>query len=102
MAGRSDPIPDEAAEWLAEEGVAGAAPRKGFPAARAEHRVSQQPAFVLHSYPYRETSLIIDVFTRDHGRIALVVRAPSGRIRPCAPCCRRSSRCRCRGAGAVR
>ncbi|KWD04556.1 DNA repair protein RecO [Burkholderia ubonensis] len=37
-------------------------------------RVAEQPAFVLHSYPYRETSLIIDVLTRDHGRLALVAK----------------------------
>ncbi|MGS0621666.1 DNA repair protein RecO [Ralstonia sp. VS2407] len=74
MAGRSDPIPDEAAEWLAEESVAGAAPRKSFPAGRSETRVAAQPAFVLHSYPYRETSLIIDVFTPDYGRMALVAK----------------------------
>ncbi|GAB7535306.1 DNA repair protein RecO [Burkholderia sp. 3C] len=29
---------------------------------------------MLHSYPYRETSLIIDVLTRDHGRVALVAK----------------------------
>tara|TARA_R110001599_G_scaffold64023_3_gene178616 strand:- start:194456 stop:195409 length:954 start_codon:yes stop_codon:yes gene_type:complete len=37
-------------------------------------RISHQPAFVLHSYPYKETSLIVDVLTRDHGRIALVAK----------------------------
>ena len=37
-------------------------------------RVDAQPGFVLHSYPYRETSLIIEVFTRDHGRLALLAR----------------------------
>jgi|SRR5688572_7766685 len=37
-------------------------------------REDQQPAFVLHSYPFRESSLIIEVFTRDKGRIALVAR----------------------------
>jgi len=41
-------------------------------AGRARH--DAQPAFVLHSYPYRETSLIIEVFTRNAGRIALVAR----------------------------
>src|ERR1700744_6584491 len=55
------------------------APRK-TPARRAprtpssEYRISEQPAFVLHSYPYRETSLIIDVLSRDHGRLALVAK----------------------------
>ncbi|MEC5216432.1 DNA repair protein RecO (recombination protein O) [Actimicrobium sp. GrIS 1.19] len=39
-----------------------------------DHRVGNQPGFVLHSYPYKETSLIVDVFTRDHGRIALVAK----------------------------
>ncbi|SFA90798.1 DNA replication and repair protein RecO [Collimonas sp. OK607] len=37
-------------------------------------RVTGQPGFVLHSYPHRETSLIIDVFSRDYGRIALVAK----------------------------
>jgi DNA repair protein RecO (recombination protein O) len=54
-------------------------PRK-TPARRAprtpasEYRIAEQPAFVLHSYPYRETSLIIDVLSRDHGRLALVAK----------------------------
>lgn len=43
-------------------------------APRSDLRIQQQPGFVLHSYPYRETSLIIDVLTRDHGRIALVAK----------------------------
>ncbi len=38
------------------------------------HRVVHQPGFVLHSFPYKETSLIVDVFSRDHGRIALVAK----------------------------
>jgi DNA repair protein RecO (recombination protein O) len=37
-------------------------------------RVSGQPAFVLHSYPYKETSLIVDMFTRDYGRVGLVAK----------------------------
>lgn len=40
----------------------------------AESRIAGQPGFVLHSYPHRETSLILDVFTRDYGRIALVAK----------------------------
>lgn len=40
----------------------------------SDFRIAEQPAFVLHSYPYRETSLIIDVLTRDHGRLALVAK----------------------------
>lgn len=37
-------------------------------------RVQSQPGFVLHSYPYKETSLIIDVFTRQYGRVALLAK----------------------------
>ncbi|KMQ80993.1 DNA recombination and repair protein RecO [Candidatus Burkholderia pumila] len=44
------------------------------PKPRSDFRIAEQPGFVLHSYPYRETSLIIDVFSRDHGRIALVAK----------------------------
>lgn len=39
-----------------------------------ESRVAGQPAFVLHSYPYKETSLIVDVFARDYGRVALIAK----------------------------
>lgn len=42
--------------------------------AEPQRRIADQPGFVLHSYPYRETSLIIDVLTRDHGRLALVAK----------------------------
>ena len=37
-------------------------------------RVDAQPAFVLHTYPFRETSLIVEVFSRDFGRVALLAR----------------------------
>ncbi|GAB4463765.1 MAG: DNA repair protein RecO [Burkholderiaceae bacterium] len=50
----------------------------GRPAARARRasdvRVDQQPGFVLHAYPWRETSQIVEVLTRDFGRVALVAR----------------------------
>jgi DNA repair protein RecO (recombination protein O) len=39
-----------------------------------KQRQVQQPAFVLHSYPYRETSLLVEVFTRRHGRLVVVAR----------------------------
>ncbi|MDR2787328.1 MAG: DNA repair protein RecO [Candidatus Accumulibacter sp.] len=38
------------------------------------YRVDGQPAFVLHAYPFRETSLIVEAFSRDFGRIALLAR----------------------------
>ena len=34
----------------------------------------QQEAFVLHAYPYRETSLLVEAFARTAGRITLVAR----------------------------
>lgn len=37
-------------------------------------RVDAQPAYVLHAYPFRETSLIVEVFSRDFGRVALLAR----------------------------
>ena len=48
-------------------------------------RISNEPAFVLHSYAWSESSLILEVFTRNHGRIALVakgVKRPSSYFRP--------------------
>lgn len=44
-------------------------------------RVELAPAWVLHRYPYRETSLIVETLTRDHGRIGLVARGARGRRR---------------------
>ena len=41
-------------------------------------RVQGQPAFVLHARPWRETSLIVELLTRDHGRIGLVARGVQG------------------------
>jgi DNA repair protein RecO (recombination protein O) len=37
-------------------------------------RLDTQPAFVLHSYPFRETSLVVETFTHAHGRVAVVAR----------------------------
>ncbi len=37
-------------------------------------RISLQPAFILHHRPYRETSLLLDVFTEEYGRIALIAK----------------------------
>src|SRR5437899_2271040 len=37
-------------------------------------RVEGQPAFILHGRPYRETSLLLECLTRDHGRVGLVAR----------------------------
>ncbi len=40
----------------------------------SDTRVDHQPGFVLHATPWRETSLIVEVLTRDYGRMALVAR----------------------------
>lgn len=48
------------------------APVSGLSMARI--RVDQQPAYVLHAHPYRETSLVVEIFSRSAGRSALVAR----------------------------
>lgn len=51
----------------------------------ATHRISNEPAYVLHRYDWSESSLILDVFTRQYGRVALVARGakkPSSSFRP--------------------
>ena len=40
-------------------------------------RVNQEAAFVLHATRYRETSLLLEIFSRHHGRIGLVARGAS-------------------------
>ncbi|CAN7290077.1 DNA repair protein RecO [Pseudoxanthomonas sp. LjRoot168] len=35
-------------------------------------------AFVLHARPWRETSLLVEVFGRDHGRLGLIARGVQG------------------------
>lgn len=37
-------------------------------------RVDCQPVYLLHSRPYRNTSVIIEAFSRDYGRVGLVAR----------------------------
>jgi DNA repair protein RecO (recombination protein O) len=36
------------------------------------------PAYVLHQYPYRDTSRIVEVFTADYGRLTLFARGANG------------------------
>lgn len=51
----------------------------------ATRRTVEEPAFVLHRYDWSETSLILEVFTRNQGRIALVakgVKRPTSQFRP--------------------
>ena len=39
-----------------------------------KQRVDGAEAYLLHAYPYSETSLILDVFSRDHGRVSILAR----------------------------
>ena len=39
-----------------------------------KQRQDAQPAFVLHTYPYRETSLVVETFTRNFGRVPLIAK----------------------------
>jgi DNA repair protein RecO (recombination protein O) len=41
-------------------------------------RVQLQPAYVLHHRPYRDTSRILELFTRDHGRVSVFARGARG------------------------
>lgn len=41
-------------------------------------RIDLQPAFVLHHRPYRDTSRILELFTRDHGRVSVFARGARG------------------------
>lgn len=38
------------------------------------HTGNISAGFILHSYPYKETSLILETFTRTHGRVAMVAK----------------------------
>ncbi|MES3006221.1 MAG: DNA repair protein RecO [Pseudomonadota bacterium] len=47
-------------------------------------RIDLQPAYVLHAQPYQNTSLLVDFFCLDHGRMRAVAkgaRRPTSRIR---------------------
>lgn len=47
-------------------------------------RIELEPAYVLHARPYSDTSLLLEIFTAHHGRVALIAkgaRAPKSRKR---------------------
>jgi len=69
------PVPASAPAPVPARAPAQAAkPEQRRRAPARDTRVLGQPGFVLHSYPYKETSLIVDMFTRDHGRIGVVAK----------------------------
>lgn len=39
-----------------------------------KQRIDGAAAFLLHAYPYSETSLILEIFSREHGRLAVLAR----------------------------
>jgi DNA repair protein RecO (recombination protein O) len=47
---------------------------KRSPSVGPKERVEQASAFVLHSIAWKETSLIVDIFTRDYGKISVVAK----------------------------
>lgn len=40
----------------------------------ARARVDHETAYLLHSLPWRETSLIVEMFSREHGRVPMVAK----------------------------
>lgn len=39
------------------------------------NRINHQPAFLLTSKPWRESSLLIEIYSRDYGRVSLIARS---------------------------
>jgi len=52
-----------------------------------EMRVDRQPAFVLHRRAYRESSLLLDLLSRDFGRVGVVARGVRGARRGAGAYC---------------
>jgi len=40
--------------------------------------IGAQPAYGLHARPWRETSLLVELLTRDHGRVGVIARGLNG------------------------
>jgi DNA repair protein RecO (recombination protein O) len=55
---------------LEAAGMTGPAKKGGTPSRRFEHQLG----YVLHTYPYSETSLIVETYTREHGRVPLMAK----------------------------
>lgn len=75
-------VPDSAP--ASQDGATPVAPARRPRTPVRDTRITGQPGFVLHSYPYKETSLIVDMFTREYGRIALIAKGakrPHSRLR---------------------
>lgn len=44
----------------------------------SENRVQLQAAYLLHRKPYRDTSLLLEIFSPEHGRIGLIAKGARG------------------------
>jgi DNA repair protein RecO (recombination protein O) len=44
--------------------------------------VQEQPSYILYAKPFRETSLLLEVFCRDYGRVSLVARGARRTVGP--------------------
>lgn len=58
----------------------------------ASQRIQLTPGFVLHQRPYRDSSALVEIFSRDYGRLGLVargIRSPKskwrGELQPFTP-----------------
>ena len=52
---------------------------------RSTRRVALTPGYLLHHRPWRDTSRILEVLTREHGRLTLFargVRGPTAKLAP--------------------
>ena len=59
--------------------------RAGSRMSRSLRRVELTPGYVLHHRPWRDTSRILEVLTREHGRLTLFargVRGPAAKLSP--------------------
>src|SRR5215471_8380938 len=59
--------------------------RAGGRMTRSTRRVEVTPGYLLHHRPWRDTSRILEVLTREHGRLTLFargVRGPRARLGP--------------------
>jgi len=40
----------------------------------SDARINNETGFILHTYPFKATSVVAEAFTRSHGRVALIAR----------------------------
>lgn len=59
---------------LAEANNLEAGGMAGAPKVKTPRRHEHERGYVLHTYPYSETSLIVETFTREHGRVPMVAK----------------------------